>query len=207
MNTKIRSKYRAQYLGFIFQAYNLIPELSVFENVEVPLLISGAKRADYSDRVHQVIADVGLSDHIKHRPGELSGGQQQRVSIARALVKQPPLIIADEPTANLDSKTGQGIMTLMADLNKGTSKNPAPIRARSFPWGSRKRTPSFRLRKGKNPQISEGIGWPFPRIPPVFALFRLHAKEKSHRRESPWVFRGAPRVVDSHSSLSGSLQQ
>jgi putative ABC transport system ATP-binding protein len=117
-SAKERSAYRAQYLGFIFQNYNLIPELTVFENVEVPLLISGAKRKDYSERVKKIIADVGLADHIKHRPGELSGGQQQRVSIARALVKQPPLIIADEPTANLDSKTGQEIMKLMAELNK-----------------------------------------------------------------------------------------
>jgi putative ABC transport system ATP-binding protein len=115
---KERSAYRAQYLGFIFQNYNLIPELTVFENVEVPLLISGAKRKDYAERVNKIIADVGLAEHIKHRPGELSGGQQQRVSIARALVKQPPLIIADEPTANLDSKTGQDIMKLMAELNK-----------------------------------------------------------------------------------------
>lgn len=117
-NAKERSAYRAQYLGFVFQNYNLIPELTVYENVEVPLLISGAKRKDYHDRVIKIIADVGLAEHLKHRPGELSGGQQQRVSIARALVKEPPLIIADEPTANLDSKTGQGVMMLMSALNK-----------------------------------------------------------------------------------------
>jgi putative ABC transport system ATP-binding protein len=112
-----RSRWRARQLGFIFQGYNLIPELSVFENVEVPLLIAGGKRRDYRERVEQLIADVGLADRSHHRPGELSGGQQQRVSIARALVKQPPLVIADEPTANLDSRTGREIMDLMAGLN------------------------------------------------------------------------------------------
>ncbi len=117
-NQKERSAYRAKYLGFIFQDYNLIPELTVFENVEVPLLISGMRRKDYKDTVQRIIEDVGLADHVKHRPGELSGGQQQRVSIARALVKEPPLVIADEPTANLDSKTGAGIMALMAELNR-----------------------------------------------------------------------------------------
>lgn len=115
---KERSAYRAKYLGFIFQNYNLIPELNVYENVEVPLLISGLKRKDYQDRVFQMIEDVGLKDHVKHRPGELSGGQQQRVAIARALVRKPPLVIADEPTANLDSKTGLSVMELMRNLNE-----------------------------------------------------------------------------------------
>jgi putative ABC transport system ATP-binding protein len=117
-SAKERSRYRARYLGFVFQSFNLIPELNVYENVEVPLLISRSKKAEYHEAVMRIIEDVGLKDHIRHRPGELSGGQQQRVAIARALVRQPPLVIADEPTANLDSKTGIGIMELMRELNR-----------------------------------------------------------------------------------------
>jgi putative ABC transport system ATP-binding protein len=118
MDAKRRSAYRKKYLGFIFQGYNLIPELSVYQNVEVPLLISRKKKSEYRDDILRIIEDVGLKDHIAHRPGELSGGQQQRVAIARALVRKPPLVIADEPTANLDSKTGMGIMELMRGLNE-----------------------------------------------------------------------------------------
>lgn len=113
-----RSKYRAEYLGFIFQNFNLIPELTIYENVEIPLLITGEMVKTRKERVTSIIEKVGLSNHIKHRPGELSGGQMQRVAIARALVKNPPLIIADEPTANLDTKTGIEIVQLMTKLNK-----------------------------------------------------------------------------------------
>ncbi len=118
LNAAQRSACRSKYLGFIFQNYNLIPELNVYENIEVPLLIAREKKAGYHDKLMQLIEDVGLQDHLQHRPGELSGGQQQRVAVARALVRKPPLVIADEPTANLDSKTGQGIMELMRELNR-----------------------------------------------------------------------------------------
>lgn len=117
-NSKQRSESRRKYLGFIFQNYNLIPELSIYENVEIPLLISKFKKADRKNLVEAIVEEVGLKDHIKHKPGELSGGQQQRVAIARALVKKPPIIIADEPTANLDSKTGREIIDLMKALNE-----------------------------------------------------------------------------------------
>jgi putative ABC transport system ATP-binding protein len=115
---KSRSILRAKYLGFVFQTFNLIPELNVFENVEIPLLISGENPKKRKNAVMNIIEEVGLSNHINHRPGELSGGQMQRVAIARALVKNPPLIIADEPTANLDSKTGNEIVSLMKGLNQ-----------------------------------------------------------------------------------------
>jgi len=115
---KKRSQSRAEYLGFIFQSFNLIPELTVFENVEIPLLIIRDKPAIRKEKVLKMIEEVGLSSHIKHRPGELSGGQMQRVAIARALVKNPPLIIADEPTANLDTQTGIEIVELMKSLNQ-----------------------------------------------------------------------------------------
>src|SRR5690554_3047322 len=117
-NHRERARYRSQHLGFIFQTFNLIPELTVYENVEIPLLIMGEKSAVRKKKVLKVVDEVGLTGHLKHRPGELSGGQMQRVAIARALVKNPPVIIADEPTANLDTKTGKEIVELMKNLNR-----------------------------------------------------------------------------------------
>lgn len=117
-DNKKRSQCRAQYLGFIFQNFNLIPELSIYENVEIPLLIAGEKPKARKEKVYKIVEEVGLLSHIRHRPGELSGGQMQRVAIARALVKNPPLVIADEPTANLDTKTGLEIIELMKELNR-----------------------------------------------------------------------------------------
>lgn len=118
LNAKQRSITRRDHLGFIFQNYNLIPELSVYENVEIPLLISKHKTSERREMVEAIVKEVGLIDHIRHKPSELSGGQQQRVAIARALVKKPPVIVADEPTANLDTKTGEEIMLLMKQLNE-----------------------------------------------------------------------------------------
>ncbi len=115
---KERSEFRANNLGFIFQNYNLIPELNILENVEIPLVISKMDKKLRKKRVLEIVEEVGLLDHAKHRPGELSGGQQQRVAIARALVKKPPLVIADEPTANLDSNTGREILEIMKRLNE-----------------------------------------------------------------------------------------
>lgn len=116
LNRKKRLEFRARNLGFVFQDYNLIPELTLYENVEIPLLIKNIK--DRKEKIIKVIKEVGLYDQMDHKPEELSGGQRQRVSIARALVKNPPLILADEPTANLDSKTGSQIIDLMYNLNK-----------------------------------------------------------------------------------------
>jgi putative ABC transport system ATP-binding protein len=109
---------RRHSIGFIFQAYNLIPVLSVEENIGFPLTLLGADRREIRERVRQALAQVGLEGMEKRRPKEMSGGQQQRVAIARALVKRPALILADEPTANLDSKTGREILEIMAALNK-----------------------------------------------------------------------------------------
>lgn len=116
MNDGALSSFRNRHIGFIFQSFNLISVLNVRENVEFPLLIRG-KKFD-RDRVASVIESVGLSDYMKHRPDELSGGQRQRVAIARALVASPDIIIADEPTANLDSKTGNVIIDLLLRLNE-----------------------------------------------------------------------------------------
>jgi putative ABC transport system ATP-binding protein len=112
-----RADLRARKLGFVFQTFNLIPVLTAYENVEYPLLIH-RRRGDVATRVQAALDQVGLGDRARHRPSELSGGQQQRVAIARALVGQPALVLADEPTANLDSRTGHEIIELMRRLNR-----------------------------------------------------------------------------------------
>ncbi len=112
------SKIRSRYLGFVFQSYNLIPQLSVVENIEVPLQYLGDDSPAGRQRCVRLARLVGLGDRLHHRPTELSGGQQQRVAIARALVNNPHIILADEPTGNLDSVTGQEIMALLSALNR-----------------------------------------------------------------------------------------
>ncbi|MBT99265.1 MAG: macrolide ABC transporter ATP-binding protein [Dehalococcoidia bacterium] len=112
-----RSDYRARNMGFVFQLYNLLPVLSAVENVELPLLVSGVSPAEARRRSMELLELVGLSDRAQHLPGELSGGQRQRVTIARALVNNPSIVWADEPTGDLDSETASEIMDLMCDLN------------------------------------------------------------------------------------------
>jgi|MudIll2142460700_1097286.scaffolds.fasta_scaffold47733_2 putative ABC transport system ATP-binding protein len=110
---------RLHKIGFIFQTFNLVSVLSVFQNVEFPLLLQGGLlAAERRRRVGELLEAVGLGDHARHRPSELSGGQRQRVAVARALVTRPPLVLADEPTANLDSQTGGAIVDLMRDMNR-----------------------------------------------------------------------------------------
>ena len=109
---------RRNSIGFIFQAYNLIPVLSVEENISFPLTLLGVDEKEIKERTVRVLNEVGLEDMARRRPKEMSGGQQQRVAIARALIKKPALILADEPTANLDSAIGREILELMLALNK-----------------------------------------------------------------------------------------
>ena len=112
-----RADLRARKLGFIFQTFNLIPVLTAYENVEYPLLIH-RRGGDVAARVTAALEQVGLAERARHRPAELSGGQQQRVAVARALVTEPALVLADEPTANLDGRTGHEIIELMRRLNR-----------------------------------------------------------------------------------------
>ena len=119
LSDKKLTELRLHKLGFIFQSFNLIGVLNVYRNVEFPLLLKGdVPRKDRKERVQYFLDKVGLSEHLGHRPNELSGGQRQRVAIARALVTLPRIILADEPTANLDSKTGEGIIDLMKSINE-----------------------------------------------------------------------------------------
>ena len=118
MNRNELAAIRNEMLGFIFQQYNLLPKLNLMENVEVPLVYAGISRADRHIRAREVLEQVGLGDKLKNRPNQLSGGQQQRVSIARALVRNPPVILADEPTGALDSHTGREVLGLLQQLHK-----------------------------------------------------------------------------------------
>jgi putative ABC transport system ATP-binding protein len=120
MNRSGLTAMRQELIGFIFQSFNLLPVLSVFENVELPLVIGGKKysKKERAEWVNGLLEEVGLTDRRRHKPSELSGGQQQRAAIARALVTRPKIIIADEPTANLDSGNGARILELMKRINR-----------------------------------------------------------------------------------------
>ena len=122
LKEKERTRLRKGVIGFVFQSFNLIDELNVFENVELPLTYLGIKASERKERVLEILKRMNLSHRAKHFPQQLSGGQQQRVAIARAVVTNPKLILADEPTGNLDSKNGAEVMNLLTELNKeGTS--------------------------------------------------------------------------------------
>ncbi len=111
------SEIRLRHLGFIFQSFNLIPQLTVQENIELPLFYLGCRADDSGERAVKLARQVGLEDRLRHRPAELSGGQQQRVAIARALANDPDILLADEPTGNLDTATGATIMHLLQELS------------------------------------------------------------------------------------------
>ena len=117
MNKNRLAEIRNELLGFIFQQYNLLLKLNLLENVEVPLMYAGVPRGERRDRARAALEQVGLGDKWRHRPMELSGGQQQRVSIARALVGKPSVILADEPTGALDSRTGREVLSMLQDLH------------------------------------------------------------------------------------------
>ena len=118
MNDEDLSKVRGKRLGFVFQAFNLIPQLTVLDNVVVPLFYQGVPASERRDRAEAVLKKVELGERLSHRPNQLSGGQMQRVAIARALVNEPSLLLADEPTGNLDTKTGDAILALFDELHE-----------------------------------------------------------------------------------------
>ena len=130
MNRNELAAVRNEMLGFIFQQYNLLPKLNLMENVEVPLVYAGISRADRHIRAREVLEQVGLGDKLKNRPNQLSGGQQQRVSIARALVRNPPVILADEPTGALDTHTGREVLGLLQQLHR-SADHPRQLHCRA----------------------------------------------------------------------------
>ena len=118
MSDDARSKLRNRKIGFIFQSFNLIPDLNLFDNVDVPLRYRGFDAAERKRRIESALGRVGLASRMRHFPSELSGGQQQRVAIARALAGEPKLLLADEPTGNLDSQMARGVMELLEEINE-----------------------------------------------------------------------------------------
>ena len=114
-----RARIRNREIGFIFQAFNLIGDLTVYENVELPLTYRGMPGSERKKRVHDALERVGMSHRVKHYPSQLSGGQQQRVAVARALAGDPAILLADEPTGNLDSVNGEAVMELLSELHRG----------------------------------------------------------------------------------------
>jgi len=117
LDDNARSRLRNEKLGFIFQGFNLIPDLNLYDNVDVPLRYRGFNAAERTRRIEDALAKVGLASRMKHYPAELSGGQQQRVAIARALAGTPRLLLADEPTGNLDTQMARGVMELLEEIN------------------------------------------------------------------------------------------
>ncbi len=118
MNDRELARIRNREIGFVFQTFNLLPRMTALANVEVPLIYAGMKRRERDERAAEALTTVGLADRMQHRPSQLSGGQRQRVAIARALVTNPAILLADEPTGNLDSATGQDIMQLFDALHR-----------------------------------------------------------------------------------------
>ena len=139
LNANKRADLRKGTIGFVFQFFALIPGLTAYENVELPLLLSGAKKAERRERANDLLEEVGLTERARHRPDQMSGGEQQRVAIARALAIDPVLVLADEPTANLDTENGRQIMELMQRLNEetGTTFVFATHDPRVFPYARR----------------------------------------------------------------------
>ncbi|WP_264524249.1 ABC transporter ATP-binding protein [Flavobacterium sp. N502536] len=117
LKEKFKSKARKENIGFIFQNFNLIDELSVFDNIELPLIYNNVPSAERKKKVQEIATILGIAHRLKHYPQQLSGGQQQRVAVARALINDPKIILADEPTGNLDSKNGNEVMELLTDLH------------------------------------------------------------------------------------------
>lgn len=148
--------FRLRSVGFVFQAYNLITVLTALENVEYIMLLQGVPPAERRARAEAILRRVGLSDYLHRRPNEMSGGQQQRVAVARAVVAEPKLILADEPTANLDSKTGGALMDLMRELNR--EKGMTFLFATHDPMVMERASRIVRLRDGQVDESAYEVG-------------------------------------------------
>lgn len=122
ISKKARSQLRIKNIGFIFQSYHLLPELNILENVKLPSMLNGCFGRKATDKAKDLLVKVGLKERLRHRPAELSGGEQQRAAIARALVNEPELVLADEPTGNLDSGTGEGILEIFRELHNNRAR-------------------------------------------------------------------------------------
>lgn len=142
-----RAVFRNREIGFIFQFHHLLPDFTALENVTMPGLIAGLNRTDAQQRAEAMLVRVGLADRLTHRPGELSGGEQQRVAVARALVLKPRVILADEPTGNLDPATGESILQILLDLNQQLGVTMAVVTHSEKLAAAMDRT--LRLRNGK----------------------------------------------------------
>jgi putative ABC transport system ATP-binding protein len=164
LNTNKRADLRKGTIGFVFQFFALIPGLTAYENIELPLLLTGEKASERRERVKELLQAVGLSDRARHRPDQMSGGEQQRVAVARALATHPLLVLADEPTANLDTENGRQVMEIMQRLNKetGTTFVFATHDPRVFGYARR----TIELRDGKvvNSDDSYAVGSPGARL-------------------------------------------
>jgi len=147
LKDKEESIMRRREIGFVFQFYNLIPNLNVEENILLPILLDGKKARDHQESLNEILSLVGLSDRRKHTPRELSGGQQQRVAIARALISEPDIILADEPTGNLDSVTGNEIMALFQKINQ--EKNKTIVQVTHSEEAAKYGTRIIRLKDGR----------------------------------------------------------
>lgn len=141
------AKWRAEHVGFVFQFYNLIPVLTAYENVELPLLLTNLSKAERKKHVETALGIVGLSDRMNHYPKQLSGGQEQRVAIARAIVTDPKILVADEPTGDLDKKSATEILTLMERLNKEFKKTIVMVT--HDPHAAEKASRQLHLEKGE----------------------------------------------------------
>ncbi len=147
LSEKSTTRYRSRTLGFIFQTFNLLPVLNVYENIRLPLILHRELSKDEKhERVIELAEAVGLGEHLRHKPAELSGGQRQRVAIARALVTRPLIVLADEPTANLDSATGNEVLELMEGINES--------RGTTFIFSSH--DPSIMARAGRVVRLHDG---------------------------------------------------
>jgi len=147
MSREQLTRWRAKKVGYVFQLYHLMPVLTAFENVELPLLLHPMSKSERRERVESVMAEVGLLDRADHRPSELSGGQEQRVAIARALVANPSLIVADEPTGDLDRESADGILDLLHNLSENQGKTVVMVT--HDPKAAGRATRRLELEKGK----------------------------------------------------------